>query len=300
MLNLRSRLADAGEGLRRSISPAGLHRQVRELAINRRRLAAVVLLGATLGVLIVILILRGSASGSDAAAYWHGVRTWLAGGNPYEPNGEWLPWVYAPWLLPLFTPWALLPWEIAWPLWRIVTIGLMLLTLRWAFERRPMATAVAVALLSVPMGIALDTGNVVLLCAVAVWAAQFSDSIVGGLLWGFATATKWFPLVLWPILPRRARSWGVVFAAIAILLSLATWPWTLQQIADVRATGIPHATSLPGLRLDHLSILWAALPWLWRSGLPWIEARSSRPLARARARARSRARALRTEVAGRR
>ncbi len=275
-MDLRSRLAEPGLSMRREASPRAIRLQLALLSRDRRRLGALVLLGLTIAVITVILIARGAASGSDAGAYWHGVRTWLAGGNPYEPDGDWLPWVYAPWLLPVFTPWALLPWEVAWPLWRIATIALMVLTLRWAFNRRPMATAVVMALLSVPIGIALDTGNVVLLCAAAVWAAQFSDSAAGGLLWGFATATKWFPLALWPILPRRARTWGVVFAAVAIILSLATWPWTLQQIEDVRATGIPHATSLPGLRLDHLSILWAALPWLWRTALPWVERRGAR------------------------
>jgi len=272
-MDLLSPRVDAVRASARRLSPRRIRRQAAILAANRSRLAAVILLGLTGGILAMVLVTRGPASGSDALAYWHGARTWLAGGNPYQPTGDWLPWVYAPWLLPAFVPWSLLPWDLAWPIWRTATILLMLVTWRWAYRRRPLATAVALAVLSVPIGIALDTGNVVLLCAVAVWAAQFADSALGGLLWGLATATKWFPLGLWPILPRRAGAWGIVFAAVAVLLSLATWPWTVQQIADVRATGIPHATSLPGLRLDHLSILWAAIPFAWLTGLPWLEAR---------------------------
>ena len=53
---------------------------------------------------------RGEAAGADARAYWAGVRIWLEGGDPYHPVGPFLPYVYAPWMLPLFAPWALLPW----------------------------------------------------------------------------------------------------------------------------------------------------------------------------------------------
>jgi hypothetical protein len=255
---------------RRSAALQAIGDQWAALVHDRLRLVAITLLAFTIGILVSALVERGTASGSDALAYWHGVRTWLAGGNPYQPRGDWLPWVYAPWLLPLFTPWALLPWAVAWPTWRTATVVLLLLTLRWAYGRRPLATALLVGVLALPVGIALDTGNVVLLCAGAVWLAQFTDSPAGGLLWSLAAATKWFPIVFWPALPPRARRWGIVFAAAAIALSLLTWPWTIQQIADVRATGIPHDTSLPGLRLDHLSIIWGAVPWLWLSAIPWL------------------------------
>ena len=57
---------------------------------------------------------RGDRAGADAQAYWAAVRIWLEGGNPYHPTGPFLPYVYAPWMLPLFTPWALLPWDVAW------------------------------------------------------------------------------------------------------------------------------------------------------------------------------------------
>lgn len=258
---------------RRSAALRETRDQWAALVHDQHRLVAIILLALAGGIIVSALVDRGTAGGSDALAYWHGVRTWLAGGNPYQPRGDWLPWVYALWLLPLFTPWALLPWAIAWPLWRAATIVLMLLTLRWAYRRRPLATALLVAVLALPMGIALDTGNVVLFCTGAVWLAQFTDSLAGGLLWGLAAATKWFPIVFWPLLHRRARRWGVVFAAMAIVLSLVTWPWTIQQIEDVRATGIPHDTSLPGLRLDHLSIIWGAVPWLWLSVLPWLAER---------------------------
>ena len=91
------------------------------------------------------MIARGEAAGADARAYWAGVRIWLNGGDPYHPTGPFLPYVYAPWMLPLFAPWALLPWDVAWFVWRGGTILLLLWTIHWAYRRRPLTTAVIVA-----------------------------------------------------------------------------------------------------------------------------------------------------------
>ena len=88
------------------------------------------------------LLARGEAAGADARAYWAGVRIWLNGGDPYHPTGPFLPYVYAPWMLPLFAPWALLPWDVAWFVWRGATILLLLWTIHWAYRRRPLTTAV--------------------------------------------------------------------------------------------------------------------------------------------------------------
>ena len=82
---------------------------------------------------------RGDRAGADAQAYWAAVRIWLEGGNPYHPTGPFLPYVYAPWMLPLFTPWSLLPWEVAWFVYRGATILLLLWSIRWAYSRAPAA-----------------------------------------------------------------------------------------------------------------------------------------------------------------
>ena len=83
-----------------------------------RRIAAILLLSLTFAIVLSGLIARGEAGGADARAYWAGVRIWLNGGDPYHPTGPFLPYVYAPWMLPLFAPWALLPWDVAWFVWR--------------------------------------------------------------------------------------------------------------------------------------------------------------------------------------
>ena len=64
------------------------------------------LLIVTFALIVAGLAARGEAAGADARAYWAGVRIWLAGGDPYHPTGPFMPYVYAPWMLPLFAPWA--------------------------------------------------------------------------------------------------------------------------------------------------------------------------------------------------
>jgi hypothetical protein len=234
-------------------------------AIPSRRWGAIALLAVTLGLMAAFLVARGSAAGADALAYWEGVRIWLAGGNPYDPPGLRLPYLYAPWLLPLFLPWAALPWPVAWFAWRAAMILGFGWSVAWAYRRRPGATAILVALLAIPLVATFDTGNVTLFLALGIWLAQFSGPRLGGALWALATAMKWVPIVLWPILPRDTRRWGLAGLGVAILLSIATWPQTLVQIQAAAASGPPNFPR--PLRIDHAVLIWAAVPWLWREDL---------------------------------
>jgi hypothetical protein len=227
---------------------------------DRRRLAAILLLALTGGIILAFLYARGELAGADARAYWVGVRLWLGGGDPYDPGAPFLPYAYAPWTLYLFLPWALLPWTMAWFFWRALSILLFAWSVSWAYQRRSLPTAALVAALGVPLAANLDTGNVTLLLVLAVWAAQFCGPRLGGLLWAIAASTKWLPAILIVFLPPRARLWGVAFAAGAAVLALATWPQTLEQLRVV----IFHPRPL---RLDYLLVAWAAVPWLWRR--PW-------------------------------
>ena len=158
------------------------------------------------------MIARGEAGGADARAYWAGVRIWLNGGDPYHPTGPFLPYVYAPWMLPGFAPWAVLPWDVAWFVWRVGTILLLLWTIHWAYRRRPLTTAVIVALLAFPFGANLDTGNINLQLTLMLWAANFTGPRLGGLLWALATWMKWVPALNWFILPGKAKQWGLGLA----------------------------------------------------------------------------------------
>jgi len=230
---------------------------LRERLRDPRRLAAIAILALTGGIIGAVLYLRGELAGVDALAYWSAVHTWLAGGNPYAPTPPIMPYAYAPWTLYLFLPWALLPWDIAWFAWRAASIVLFAVSVAWAYERRPLATAVTVALLGAPLAANLDTGNVGVFLVLGVFAAQFTGPRMGGLLWALAAALKWLPALLIVFLPPRARLWGIGFATIFAIFAFATWPLTLQHI-DV-ALNYPRP-----LRLDYLLLLWAAVPWIWR------------------------------------
>ena len=156
-----------------------------------------------------------SAAGADARAYWAAVRIWLEGGDPYHPTGPFLPYVYAPWMLPLFAPWALLPWDVAWFVWRGATILLLLWSIRWAYRRRPLPTAILVLSSRSRSAANLDTGNINLLLALILFGAQFTGTAAGRLLWALAAWMKWVPAPLWPVLSRGRRGWGLVFLAVA-------------------------------------------------------------------------------------
>jgi hypothetical protein len=234
-----------------------------------RRILAMSLLIIAFALAIAGMTARGERAGADAQAYWAAVRIWLEGGNPYHPTGPFLPYVYAPWMLPLFAPWALLPWEVAWFVWRGATILLLLWSIRWAYARRPLATAILVFVLAFPMAANLDTGNINVLLALMVFAAHFTGPRVGGFLWAIATWMKWVPAPLWLILPARARGWGIVFLLISMLLSLAMLPLTIIQLQALFGFG-----ERP-FRADYLVFIWSAVPWWWQLRDPFAFLRPS-------------------------
>jgi hypothetical protein len=234
-----------------------------------QRVAAIAILVVAFALGIAGMAARGDVAGGDAQAYWAAVRIWLEGGNPYHPTGPFLPYVYAPWMLPLFAPWSLLPWEVAWFAWRGGTILLLLWSIRWAYARRPLPTAILVGLLAFPFAANLDTGNINLLLALALFGAQFSGPRTGGFLWGLATWMKWVPAPLWLVLPPRTRAWGLVFLALSGLLSLAMLPLTIVQMQALFGFG-----ERP-FRADYLVLIWSAVPWWWRLDDPFAFLRPS-------------------------
>ena len=223
---------------------------------DRGRLIAIVILVACGAAVAAWLLARGDLVGADARAYWGGVRLWLSGGDPLDPPPPYMPYVYWSWSLPLFTPWAGLPWETAWFVYRVFNILIFLWSVAWAYRQHPLATAVIVAIIAIPLAATLDTGNITLLCAMGVWAAHFSGPRLGGFMWALATALKWFPLVLFLILRPRTRLWGVLWMVLFGILTLAVWPQVIRQLEMVIAFPRP-------LRIDYVLLLWAAVPWLW-------------------------------------
>jgi hypothetical protein len=241
-------------------SPGGARDRPAARLRRPRILLSILLLGLTGGLILAFLHARGELAGADARAYWGAVRVWLDGGNPYQAVGAYMPWAYAPWTLVLFLPWALLPWSVAWFSWQALNVGLFAASVGWAYKRRPLATALLVAALGVPLAAHLDTGNVGLMLVLGIWLAHFAGPRVGGLAWALAAALKWLPALLIVFMPPRARLWGLAFLAVGVLLTLATWPLTLQQLDIVLNYPRP-------LRIDYLLLAWAAVPWLWERDL---------------------------------
>jgi Glycosyltransferase family 87 len=238
-------------------------------------LAAIALLTLAGGLIVAFDFARGENAGADAIAYWQGVHTWLAGGSPYvtiidptQASGQILPYAYPPWTLVLFLPWALIPWPIAWFAWRWLGVLLFAWTVRWAYARRPLGTAVLIAILGPAIAANFDTGNINIFIVVAFFAAQFVGPRFGGVVWALSTALKFLPGVLLPVLTPVARRFALVLLAFFVLLSLATWPETLAQL-DV-AFNYPRP-----VRLDYLMLAWAAVPWIWRQPWPpwWLQSR---------------------------
>ena len=179
-------LVDGPTRRRGNVYRRSVRRQVSRLH-DRRRLLAIFLLALAGGIGLAGMFARGELGGVDARAYWAAVRIWINGGDPYHPASPFMPYVYAPWLLPAFAPWALLPWDVAWFVWRGGTILLLLWTVAWAYRRRPLATAAVAVVLAFPVFANLDTGNINLILVLALWGASFAGPRTAGLVWALAT-----------------------------------------------------------------------------------------------------------------
>ena len=256
-------------GVIRSLrSESSLARSLPARLRDPRRLTAIALLAMTGGVVFAFLWARGQLAGSDALAYWTGVHHWLAGEDIYQvlpglyvpPTEGALPYAYAPWSLYLFLPWALLPWDAAWFIWRAANVALFATTVAWAYDRRPLGTALIVALLGPALAANLDTGNINVFIALGVWLAWFVGPRLGGLAWALGAALKFVPVLLLPFVPRRAWPFGLAVLGVLVLLTLATWPQTMRQLEIVLNYPRP-------LRIDYMLLLWALVPWLWAR--PW-------------------------------
>jgi len=232
-----------------------LRREVHRME-DRRRVLMALMLGFVAGFTLACLIARGEAAGADAHAYWAAGRLWLNGGDPYHPTGPFMPYVYSPWMLPLFVPWSAMSWDVAWFVWRGATVIGMLWSVHWAYERRPMTTAILLVLLMFPLAANLDTGNINLPLALILFGAQFSRPLLAGLLWMLATVVKWVPALFWLILSPRGRLWGLAWLALAAILTALTLPATLVQLQVL--FGFPRPP-----RVDYFVFVWALVPWAW-------------------------------------
>jgi hypothetical protein len=236
--------------------------------LEPRRILAVLLLAVAGGFILAFLWERGQLAGSDAFAYWTAVHRWLSGQDIYQvipgldlaPSEGALPFAYSPWSLYLFLPWAALPWGVAWFVWRAANVLLFAWSVAWAYERRPLATALLVIVLGPALAANLDTGNVNVLIVLGVWFGWFASARLGGVAWAVGTALKFLPAPLLLFVPRAGWRYGVAALAVLAVLTLATWPQIDRQLDIVLNYPRP-------VRVDYMLLAWAAVPWLWAR--PW-------------------------------
>ena len=207
---------------------------------DRRRLLAMAIIIAVGGLMAAGIVARGDPAGADARAYWAAVRIWLNGGDPYHPTGPFLPYVYAPWMLPLFTPWAVLPWDVAWVVWRGSSIVLLLWSLDWAYRRRPLETAIVVAVLGFGVTLWLNAGDLVgkienILLFLSYWIAPWAAVILADwrLRRGRATVSR---LVDFGSLPSGALALGSLIIGFVVSL-----PFQQSSLGEEirKSTGLP-------------------------------------------------------------
>ena len=250
---LTSTVLDRPTRRRAGVFRRALRREASRLR-DPRRIAAIVLLSLTFSILLAGMIGRGEPAGADARAYWAGVRLWINGGNPYCRADR---------SCPTSTRRGCCRCSRRGRSCRGTWRGssgagrrssLLLWTIHWAYSRRPLTTALIVAVLAFPFGANLDTGNINLLLTLMLWAAQFTGPRLGGLLWALATWMKWAPAVVWFILAPRTRLWGLIWLGVSVLLSLVTLPLTIIQLQALFGFGARP------VRLDYLVFLWAVRP----------------------------------------
>lgn len=184
----------------------------------------------------------------DLEVYRFGVWALLDGGDLYGPLpptvvGAVLPFIYPPFAALVLLPFALVPWEVAWPaLLAASTLALavtLLVTARRLWPSSGRAGAIAVASLALPLSFALepvhstfDFGqvNLLLMALVALDCLVARSRWPRGTLVGIAAAIKLTPaaFVLFFLLrgDRRAAVTAAVSGVVATLVAFVVAPGT--------------------------------------------------------------------------
>lgn len=204
---------------------------------GRLRLAPIVLVGVSFGLLAVILIVyfeRGFIPG-DAIVYLAAGERLNAGHLLYalSPGDRMLdvkpPFWTVPLLSPpligvLFRPLALLPPDLGAYVWWLATISAIAASLLVLTRGAPILTSIAVLLLGVPLAYEIGVGNInafLLAGSVAIWySASRGHERIAGVIAAFMVMLKIWPIALvwWLIVQRR---WDAVRAGLVTAVALA-------------------------------------------------------------------------------
>ena len=189
-----------------------------------------------LAVSVTLMLLHTHGYHIDLEVYRIGVQTWLAGGDPYGSlpptiSGLALPFIYPVFAAMVLTPFAVVPWTVAWVSLFVLSLAALAVTLYVGALRAWPAGggrgALSVATLALPLllwiepvleTIEFGQVNLILMALVAVDCLAPRTWWPRGTLVGIAAAIKLTPaaFVLFFLLRRDFRA-AVVAAATAIL-----------------------------------------------------------------------------------
>ena len=213
---------------------------------------------------IVIFKLRNWPVSPDFTTLWAGARfavtephktyDWAAVTaaqmNLRPPVGP-LPFSYPPSALPLFAPFALLPFWPAYGLWTILSGGAF-----WTAARR-VTTRASLVFATPHMVLALLLGQTTLwIGSLLIWGVTLlrSRPLVAGLLFGIAAAIKPQLAVMIPVALLASRHSGAIAGAAAgfIAMLLLSLPFGPFLWADWRSVLGGHSAIVSGYGLDIL------------------------------------------------
>ena len=143
------------------------------------------------------------------------------------------------------------------------TILLLLWTIHWAYRRRPLTTAIIVAVLAFPFAANLDTGNINLQLTLMLWARPVHRAAPRRPALGAGDLDEVGAGRLLADPARRAKQWGLLWLAVSVGLSVLTLPLTIIQMQALFGFGARP------VRLDYLVYIWAAVPWFYRKADPF-------------------------------
>ena len=177
---------------------------------------------------LVYVVVTAPGRGIDLGFFQTGAREWVDG---VFQIGEGVIGVYTPFLLPLFSPMALLPFETLVVVWIVLNIAATMLSLhfviklwgkQWPIKTRILLAAFFIA--SAPFRVTLRNGQISLMVMALLLSALFArkrnKNFLAGALLGLSLCkyTLTFPFFLYFVWKRE---WKVISTAILVPLVLS-------------------------------------------------------------------------------
>jgi|CZKR01.1.fsa_nt_gi hypothetical protein len=274
----------------------------------------VCVVATALALLFILPILPDSAAPpNDFAFYWTAARLVLDGKNPYSvadavdlqqrlfAGDRALVMLNPPWILPLIAPFGVMPFSTGKPLWLVMGLAIMLISVHWLWdlyrdsESRWIGWLVAATFLPVAVVLAIGQIGPLILFGLAGYLrfqTRQKNYLAGAFL--FLAALKphlvflvWVALLLYALHHKRWESLAAFLSVLGVasLLAVVLDHHAFYEYAALFRGGkaVPQATPTLGGLLRYISgsppmqflpiagaALWFAIYWhRWRSSWEW-------------------------------